>query len=86
MSRVEKKRKKLNRRRLLYICIFAYIIFIISCLFAVNFAFNTLSTGEVKQTLFKMSYKRNIIYFTVFGEEKYVSLKGVFDIFKSLYN
>jgi hypothetical protein len=56
------------------------------CLFRVDYTFNTLTTGEAKQTLFKINIERSFIDITLLGGNKQFSLKGVLDIFKSLYN
>ncbi|WP_434632238.1 hypothetical protein PQ689_06120 [Thermoanaerobacterium thermosaccharolyticum] len=86
LSRVKERKERLRKIRRIYFLLSIYIIFIVLCLFRVDYTFNILTTGEAKQNLFKINIERNFIDITLFGENKQFSLKGVLDIFKSLYN
>ncbi|MBP2072718.1 hypothetical protein J2Z80_002261 [Thermoanaerobacterium butyriciformans] len=86
MSRVKERKERLRKKRRIYFLLSIYIIFIMLCLFRVDYTFNTLTTGEAKQTLFKINIERSFIDITLLGGNKQFSLKGVLDIFKSLYN
>ncbi|MDI3478091.1 MAG: hypothetical protein PWQ59_1616 [Thermoanaerobacterium sp.] len=86
LSRVKERKERLRKKRRIYFLLSIYIIFIMLCLFRVDYTFNTLTTGEAKQTLFKINIERSFIDITLLGGNKQFSLKGVLDIFKSLYN
>lgn len=86
LSRVKERKEKLKKKRIINFLILVYIIFIVLCLLRVDYTFNSLSTGEAKQTLFRINIDKNFVVVTLFGENKQFSLKGAFDIFKSLYN
>lgn len=86
LSRVKVRKERLIKIRRIYFLLTIYIIFIMLCLFRVDYTFNTLTTGEAKQTLLKVNIKKNFVYVTLFGRNKQFSLNSVRDIFKSLYN
>lgn len=86
MKRLEERKERIKKHRIITLCFFIYLSFIIACIFSINYTFNTMMSGKKYQNVFILQYKKSTIDITILGGKKTISLKPIDEKIKSLLN